>query len=528
MKEEPTRKLAVLLHADVVSSTALVQLNETLAHERIQETFRRFSQTIAAHGGIAHEIRGDALVAEFSKASDAVSASLAFQEANTDHNEELEDDVRPIVRVGIALGEVVVADNTITGEGIVLAQRLEQLAEPGGVCIQGAAHGTVPKRLPFVYENLGDHSLKGFEDPIRAYSVRGESHTATTLSETPRPDASVGYDFPDKPSIAVLPFDNMSGDQEQEFFSDGISEDITTALSRSPNLFVIARNSAFTYRGAAVDVRRVGRELGVRYVLEGSVRKAGNRVRVTAQLNECETGAHIWAERYDRSLDDVFAVQDDITFGVATAVGSQIQVTEGEQAAKRDPRDLDARQLVARANWHLDRATRENFERARELCEDAISRFPDYASSYAYLATVNMLELTLGMDTESPQNTIRESEELARRAVELDPNDDHAHSQLAMVLWLAHRFDDALNEAQAALDLNPNHAGALAIRSAVHAFSGAAERDLAIEFMTRACRASPNDPWLHWWYFWGGVAEFFYQDFEAALRWCRKSLNVCH
>ena len=283
---EPTRKLAVLLHADVVGSTALVQLNETLAHQRIQDTFRRFSETIATNGGIAHEIRGDALVAEFSKASDAVSASLTFQDANTAHNEKLDDDVRPIVRVGIAMGEVVIADNTITGEGIVLAQRLEQLADPGGVCIQGAVRVTVPKRLPFVFENLGEHNLKGFEEPVNVYAVRHEYQATATGNETSNTDASVIIDLSDKPSIAVLPFANMSNDPEQEYFADGIAEDIITALSQIKQWFVVARNSSFVYKGRNVDIREVARELGVRYLLEGSVRRGGNRLRITGQLVE--------------------------------------------------------------------------------------------------------------------------------------------------------------------------------------------------------------------------------------------------
>lgn len=240
MEESPSRKLAVLLHADVVGSTALVQADETLAHERIRDAFRRFSEIIATHGGIAHEIRGDAVVAEFSKASDAVSASLSFQDANTAHNRNFDDAVLPVVRVGIAMGEVVIADNTVTGEGIVLAQRLEQLAEPGGVCIQGAAYETVPKRLPFEYENLGERELKGFDEPVRAFRVVIAGLHAKAV-ETPSDELKI----PDEPSIAVLPFTNMSGDSEQEFFADGLSEDIITGLSSVRGLLVIARGSTF-------------------------------------------------------------------------------------------------------------------------------------------------------------------------------------------------------------------------------------------------------------------------------------------
>ena len=262
----------MIVHADVVSSTELVRLNETVADQRIQDAFRRFSKEIVSHDGIAHEIRGDALVAEFAKASDAVMAFLAFQDANTSRNDELPDDIRPVLRIGIALGEVVVTDNRMTGEGVVLAQRLEQLAEPGGVCIQDAAYQTVPKRLPFDYENLGDRELKGFDEPVRAYAARRKSEAQPEVAPQLEQES---LKLPEEPSIAVLPFANISGDPEQEYFSDGITEDIITALSRIPGLLVIARNSTMVYKGKAVDIKQVGREQGVRYVLEGSVRKAG-------------------------------------------------------------------------------------------------------------------------------------------------------------------------------------------------------------------------------------------------------------
>ena len=319
MTQTPERKLAVLLHADVVGSTSLVQMNETLAHERIRDAFRRFSETIASHGGIAHEIRGDALVAEFARASDAVSASIAFQAANTNHNKQLSGDIQPALRIGIAMGEVVVADNTVTGEGIVLAQRLEQLAEPGGVYIQGAAYETVPKRLPFDYEDMGECQVKGFDHPQRVYAVTEQAESASK-PETGSKPALVSPDLPDKPSIAVLAFSNMSGDPEQEYFSDGITEDIITELSRFRSLFVIARNSSFAYKGKSLNVVEIGQELGVAYLVEGSVRKVGNRVRITAQLIDAESGNHVWAERYDRNLDDIFAVQDEVANAIVTAV----------------------------------------------------------------------------------------------------------------------------------------------------------------------------------------------------------------
>ena len=263
MAHRPSRKLAVILHADVVSSTELVQRDESIAHERIQDSFRHFSETIAAYGGITQEIRGDALVAEFSRASDAVTAAIAFQIENSASNTELEDEIQPKLRIGISLGEVIVADNTITGAGIVLAQRLEQLAAPGGVVVQGSVSETVPKRLPFDFKSLGEQTLKGFDQPIRAFAVQlkpgkqipnSESEIVTPEIEMNDAHKRPPLKLPDKPSIVVLPFSNISSDPEQEYFSDGVSEDIITDLSKVSGLFVIARNSAFAYKERAFNV----------------------------------------------------------------------------------------------------------------------------------------------------------------------------------------------------------------------------------------------------------------------------------
>ena len=329
-KDHLSRKLAVLLHADVVGSTSLVQKNETLAHERIQDTYRRYSETISSYGGVAIEIRGDALVAEFAKVSDTVSASLAFQATNTVLNEKISDDIQPVLRIGIAMGEVVVADNTVTGEGIVLAQRLEQLAEPGGVCIQGAAYETLPKRLPFKYENLGEQQVKGFDEPVRVYTVSLESGGVIPESQAVAQSATSAPDLPEKPSIAVLPFINMSGDPEQEYFSDGITEDITTALSYFTGLFVIARNSSFSYKGKLMDAKQIAGELGVRYLLEGSVRRSENHIRINCQLINAVTGSHIWAQRFDRDLEDIFELQDEITRVIVGSIAPQIELAEAD------------------------------------------------------------------------------------------------------------------------------------------------------------------------------------------------------
>ena len=532
----PSRKLAVILHADVVDSTRLVQKNESIAHERIQAVFRRISKTSGDYGGTAHEIRGDAVVAEFPRASDAVCAALAFQTENTEHNLTLSDDIRPEIRVGISLGEVVVADGIVTGAGVVLAQRLEQLAEPHGVVVQGAVSETVPTRLPFEFENLGEQILKGFDQPVRAFVARQKRGTVVPEPESIIADARLGgvadtaeepppLELSDKPSIAVVPFTNMSGDPEQEYFADGIAEDIITALSRFHDLLVIARNSSFTYRGTSVDVRQVGRELDVLYVLEGSVRIAGNRVRITAQLVETLTANHIWAERFDRSLEDVFDVQDEITTLVASTVGQQVRVAESRSALLRNKQDLRIRDLVARAQWHTDRMTEEGFAKGRELCEGAIERNPRYVGAHSLLAYINIMELIYGWGHRPPRDLATDAAEAARTGIRIDPDDEAARTFLAAVHWMSGRHDAAIDECETVLSLNPNYASAVGVLGLVHAFSGANAYERAVECLDRAIRLSPNDPWLQFYFAHRGTAEFLMGRNETAIEWFQKSIQ---
>ncbi len=487
MTQTPERKLAVLLHADVMGSTSLVQNNETLAHERIQDTFRRFSGTISSHNGIAHEIRGDALVAEFSRASDAVSASLAFQATNTTHNGQLPDDIKPTLRIGIALGEVVVADNTVTGEGIVLAQRLEQMAEPGGVCIQGAAYETVPKRLPFDYKNLGDLDLKGFEEPVRAFTVILRPGFSKYASETQEYAAQTASDLPDKPSIAVLPFNNMSGDPEQEYFADGITEDIITELSKISALLVISRNSTFTYKGKATKAQDVCRDLGVRYMLEGSVRKAGQQVRITAQLIDGISGGHLWAERYDRGLADIFAVQDDVTEKIVGALEVNLITDAKDRPARMETSNPEAYDCVLRGREQFRMFSKDGNLNASRLYEQAIELDPKYAAAYAGLAMTCLHEWFQG----SPDSLDR-AYDLALKANELDPLLPLVCEALGNVLLFRRRYDEAIAVARRWIKIEPgsadsyaNLAGALIIRG---------EPEQVIPMVDKAMRLNPFYP----------------------------------
>ena len=478
MADHPSRKLAVILHADVVSSTVLVQRDESVAHERIQDSFRRFSETIRAYGGITREIRGDALVAEFARASDAVIAAIAFQIENTDSNARLEDDIQPQLRIGISLGEVIIADNTVTGTGVVLAQRLEHLAEPGGVVVQGSVSETVPTRLPFEFDSLGEQTLKGFDEPVRAFVVNlksGEQVPDPESSAAPlKVAAAVDHQraplgLPDKPSIAVLPFTNMSAAPEQEYLSDGISEDIITELSKISKLFVVARNSTFTYKGRAVDIKQVGREQGVRYVLEGSVRRGGDRLRITAQLIDATTGHHLWAQRYDRVVQDVFELQDEITREVTSAL--QVELTEGEQARlwASGTQNLEAWEIVIQIPELLFSHRRGNVLISRQLAEQALQLDKNYAEAWNMLGLSHWEEVFNGW-SEDPTASLGLALDAASRSRAIDDSNPDTFALLTWIHLSLRKYDQAFDLAQQAMALGPNNSFVVGVASDVALF----------------------------------------------------------
>jgi adenylate cyclase len=471
VSQEPVRKLAVLLHADVIGSTALVQLNETVAHARMQDVFQRFSQTIARHNGTTQEIRGDALVAEFSRASDAVTAALEFQSANAIDNNKLSDEIRPRLRVGIAMGEVVVADNTVTGTGIVLAQRLEQLAEPGGTCIQGAAYETIPRRLPFVFENLGERDLKGFDEPVKVYRVKQQSEPSVLTQQTPST-----LELPEKPSIAILPLNNMSGDPEQEYFSDGITEDIITELSRFSTLHVVARHSSFAFKGEKLNIKEVAKKLGVQYVVEGSVRKAGNRVRITAQLIEAESGNHIWAERYDRELDDIFALQDEITQTIVSVLPARIQKSMRAQALRKSTDSFSAYDCYLQGRW-IQENSGGNDPSSIAMLENAIDIDPTFALAHAYLAEIygyNVFSLGIWYDDQESK-----ARQHIDQALKYGENDPAVHAMVGEVFFCFGDFQPANTHLKLALQLNHNDVLTIGNYGFLKAYEGDAAEGLS-------------------------------------------------
>ena len=506
MAEMPSRKLAVILHADVVDSTALVHSNESVAHVRMQDAFRHLSKTIHTYGGMVHEIRGDALVAAFSRASDAVCAALAFQAENTDYNSGLRDDIRPELRVGISLGEVVVADGTMTGAGVVLAQRLEQLAESGGVVVQGTVSETVPTRLPFEFESLGEQSLKGFDQPVRVFGVRLKPGMDIPGPDTTNSDAGLRgviansgeerlqLELPDKPSIAVLPFTNLSSDPEQEYFSDGITEDIITNLSRFPDLVVIARHSTFSYKGKSVTMQQVGRELGVRYVLEGSVQRSRNTVRITAQLVNAMTSHHLWAERYDRELREIFSVRDEVTHAiVATLMGDSGKVIKAEigRILRKAPENFDAYDCQLRGTEFLNRRTKEANAEAGRMFRKAIKLDPKYASSYQGLAWTHIEDLNNEW-SEHPKKDVEQAYELAKKALELDDSDYANHWVLGIAYLHRRQHEQAIAAYEKAQLINPNDPDLIADMATPLTYSGRAKEGIAC--IQRAMDRNPLYP----------------------------------
>jgi adenylate cyclase len=530
---QSTRQLAVILHADVIGSTILVQRDETLAHERIRDTFERFSETIQAYGGTPQELRGDALLATFNRASDAVAASLSFQSGNTQHNKTLKDDIRPEIRIGIALGEVVIADGTLTGPDVVMAQRIEQLAESGGICIQGTASETIPDRLPFEYQSLGKQQLKGFDNPVRVYAVKylpdEEIPDPDPVSEpVPQPSAKpvsgrqtwivavvvlffaaaglvawlqpwlsdveladlnkMSYALPDKPSIAVLPFTNMSDDKEQEYFSDGITEDIITDISKISGLFVVARNSTFTYKGKAAKIRQVAEDLGVRYVLEGSVRRANNKIRITAQLIDALTGNHVWADRYDRDLEDVFSVQSEVAQQVAKALAITLKANENERLFQEYTTNIDAYEVFLQARRTVDRPSKDNILRGEKLFKRVIELDPNFAGGYAGLSFNYSVQIRFQYSN-TPSAHLERAFELANKAIEIDHGYAWGHIALGGA-YLANGDASAAVEAmRQALTLDPNGYEPNLFMGFYLQFAGKSES--AVEHLLVAKRLSP-------------------------------------
>ena len=486
------RKLAAILAADVVGFSRLTGADEdrTLARLRALRS-DLIDPTIAVHSGRVIKRTGDGALVEFRSVVDAVRCAIEVQTAMIERNAGLPPERRIELRIGIHLGDIVEeSDGDLMGDGVNIAARLEGVAAPGAICLSEDAYRQVRSRLDFAISDLGETALKNIAEPIRIFSLQvGLAATAQPTPDTPAgPPEQLA--LPEKPSVAVLPFQNMSGDVEQDYFADGMVEDIITGLARIKWLFVIARNSSFAYKGKSVDVKEAARELGVRYVLEGSMRKMSNRVRVTAQLIEAETGGHVWADRYDRTLDDVFAIQDELTMSVVAAIEPSLRQAEIERVKRKRPDNLDAYDLVLRAIPQVYPAMPDEAAKALPLLERALGTEPDYALAHGFAAWAHEILFARGGGHEENRlGAVRH----AHAAIAHGRDDAIALSLGGFVMGLVGHDRDAARQAfEAALALSPSCALTYVLGSVVMVFAGEADR--AIEWGDRAVRLSPFDP----------------------------------
>jgi len=507
-----TRKLAALLAADIAGYSRLAGADEdrTLARLRALRS-DLIDPSISVHHGRVVKRTGDGILIEFRSVVDAVRCAIEVQNGMIERNTGLPPERRIDFRVGIHLGDVVEeSDGDLMGDGVNIAARLEGIAESGGICLSYAAYEQVRDKLKEEFSDLGEQSLKNIARPVRVYRVRRDGKAASSATA-----------LPDKPSIAVLPFTNMSGDPEQEYFSDGISEDIITALSKLRWFFVIARNSSFIYKGKAVHMKQVAEELGVGYVVEGSVRKGGERVRITAQLIDAATNNHIWAERYERGLADVFAVQDEITEAIVAAIEPQLYAAENFRARRKPPDSMDAWDLVMRALSHFWRVTRQDNVMAQALLEKATAIDPNYGQAFGVLATSHTFSAHMGWEDMATAAPI--AERAAASAILADSEDPWAHFALGGVYLFTRRLEDSLAEFELALRLNPNFSLARGYYGLTLAYCGRWEEAAAA--VRRALRLSPRDPLAAVYCGIASYAEFVGRNYDEAMRLAREGIR---
>jgi adenylate cyclase len=516
-----TRRLAAILAADVVGYSRLMGEDEEGTLAALKTLWRDLSHPkIKEHNGRIVKATGDGLLVEFGSVVDAVRCAVEVQREMAERNAGIPVRRRIEFRMGINLGDIIKDKGDIYGDGVNVAARLEALAEPGGICVSRVVRDQVRDKLDFVFEDRGEQQVKNIARPVRVFDVRTAAEGPATTSDLP---AAAPLPLPEKPSIAVLPFQNLSGDSEQEYFADGIVEDIITALSRNRAFFVISRNTTFTYKGPAVDVARVARELGVRYVLEGSVRRAGNRVRITAQLIDAANGHHLWADRYDRELADVFAVQDEIARTITGELAPGIIAAEMQHARRKDPGQLDAWDRTMRAHWHIRRFTREDLAEARRLLEEAIELDPANAMAFSDLAATHHFEAVFGWGEDIAQSYVR-CGEAARRAVTIDDGDADAQAVLAMYDFFRGRHEEARRRLRRALDLDPNSLLAHGYLGVSFAFVGDYEATQAQ--MDEAIRLSPRDPLLVIWHLCKGWAALLAERYREAVEFATEAVEA--
>jgi adenylate cyclase len=475
-----SRRLAAILAADIAGYSALMGSDEARTVRDLKGHQSVVLPMVGEFGGRVIDTAGDGLLAEFPSVLNAVECAVAIQRKMVERNAAVEPERHMEFRIGINLGDVIYDNDRIFGDGVNVAARLEGIAEPGGICVSGKVHDEIRARIGLAYEDLGARQLKNIAEPVRVYGIR--------LDRAPKHAVLA---LPDKPSIAVLPFQNMSGDPEQEFFSDGMTEDLITDLSKVSALFVIARNSSFSYKGRSVKVQEIGRDLGVRFVLEGSVRKAGNRVRITAQLIDAGSGGHLWAERFDRDLTDIFSTQDEVVEKIVGVLAVKLTQGEEQRLRRRDTGNVEAYECWLRARGLLGRGTRESIAQAKAMHRRAIEIDSNFAAPHAGLALAAISDYASGWAPD-PAQALDEAERWARRAVELNDQEPVSHMALGAVLLWRRDFEGALAESRRMMALDPNFAQGYAATGLGLTYAGRAAE--ALEPLAMAMRLDPHYP----------------------------------
>ena len=514
-REHLVRRLTAILAADVAGYSRLTGMDEEGTHVRLKEHLRvLINPKVAAHRGHIVKNTGDGLLAEFNSVVDAMRCAVDVQRGMAERNSDVLPNNRIEFRIGINVGDVIEDNGDIFGDGVNVAARLEAIAEPGDICVSDDAHRQIRDKLDIVFDDAGEQNLKNIERPVRVFKVMDR---AAAARQRPR------LALPEKPSIAVLPFQNLSADPEQEYFADGVVEDITMALSLFRWLFVIDRNSSFTYKGRTVDVKQVGRELGVRYVLEGSVRKAGNRMRIAGQLIDAETGAHLWANRFEGALEDMFDLQDHVASGVVGAIAPKLQHEEIKRARRKPTENLNAYDYYLRGLAKLRRWTKDANSEALQLFCKAIELDPRLASAYGMAAWCYAQRKARGWMIEHVQESA-EATRLAGKAVRLGGDDSVALCMGGYSLaFVAHEFDDAAAFMDRGLLVNPNLAQGWMLSGWLRVWRG--EPELALEHVAHAMRLSPLDPSIYGIHGAMACAHFLASRYGPASSWAEKSMR---
>ncbi len=506
MEDRLPRKLAAILYADVAGYSRLTGEDEDATHRTLSEYLDLISSTIESHRGQVMHYAGDAVLAKFDAVVDAMSAAVAIQNELKAHNQDLPDDRKVQFRIGVNSGDVIEDRGDIYGDGVNVAARLESLAEPGGICVSESVRTAIGKKLYLDHEDMGKQQVKNIAEPVQAYRVVMKKKDETTIA-TPRTTA---HELSEKPSIAVLPFTNMSGDPEQEYFSDGITEDIITELSRFRELQVMARNSSFYYKGQAIKVKDVGRELGVSYVVEGSVRKAGNRVRVTVQMVEAESGTHVWAERYDRELEDIFAVQDEITQSIVSVLPNRLRSAMTEQVQRKSTESLSAYEYFLQARWVYIN-TGGTDPAAVTMLDKAIDIDPTYAQAHAVLANLYAYSrFSLGVWYGDPEIKARS---YIDNALKYGESDSTIHTMVGESYYWLGEFDQAKFHLEKALQLNPHDVSTILAYGAT--LSGEGNSKEGLRWIDKALAIDPHVSDFAW----ESKSECLYmlREYEACL-----------